>query len=676
MSEPILFVRRAEVDARRNLEDFIALSRDRLTALVEADQWDRHVWDVSKAFTRKGKPSLTSRLHLVRHGTLVGKGETAVGSPMTESFGTFVRAFLRYHHSAAPMVFERLHARLAALGHIEAAFSSLARVPDICALSADVLTAAVRIAGAGVGDAVRYQRAMTIQSVYTFCREHGFISSPFTWKHGVRKADDVQERIGDAFAERRAEKLPTRKALDVLALAYCEPKGIRDRVFSAVTAICICAPIRIHEVLQLRADCGCDETRRNKNGDTVPAFGLRVLPGKGSAPQVKWLPDVMEELGREAVGRLREIGTAAREIAAWYVANPTRMYLPDAMQHLRDVTYIGTEALGELVGTIRPVQWAKANDLSPVQLTAGTGFSYRFADLERAVVAQLPKDFPQHNGHANQPYSESLILVRRGCLRADTVGEGSRVMFEPLGINAYGMWLSGATDRPSVFERYGFTEADGSAIEQTSHGFRHWLNDTAHREGLGAMDIAHWSGRDPSQNKHYDHQTPAQFHDQWRDLVEKARGIGPVFEAADALPDTSPISRADFLRSHLGAAHQTELGACIHDYSLLPCQKHGDCLNCEENVFIKGDPVHRGEISRRHDLTAAQLAAAREAMDEGDYGADLWVQDHEASLGKLALMLSTHGDASIPDGKVVNLPGAGADTEVSLAIRQRDGRAA
>ncbi len=676
MSELIRFVPRAEVDARSNVANFIALSRDRLTSLVEADQWDGHVWDVSKAFTRKGKPSLTSRLHLVRHGSLVGKGATAVGSPLSEPFGTYVRAFLRYQHAAAPMVYERLQARLIALGHIEAAFTSLGRTADICALSADVLTAAVRIAGTGVGGAVRYQRAMTIQSVYSFCREHGFISAPFTWKHGVRKADDVQERIGDAFAKRRAEKLPSRKALDMLALAYCEPKELRDALFSAVTAICICAPIRLHEVLQLQTDCGCDETRRNERGDTVPAFGLRVLPGKGNAPQVKWLADVMQELGREAVEKLRAASEQARVIAAWYIANPTKMYLPADMAHLRGASHIGAAALSNLVGTATPWKWAKSNGLSAVQLTEEKGSSYVFADLERSVLAQLPKDFPLHNGHPSLPYSQSLILVRRGCLRADTLGEGSRVMFEPLSINAYGMWLSGKVDRPSVFERYGFTEADGSAIEQTSHGFRHWLNDTAHREGLGAMDIAHWSGRNPAQNKYYDHQTPAQFHDQWRDMVAKAGGIGPVFEAADALPDTAPISRAEFLKSHLGAAHQTELGACIHDYSLLPCQKHGDCLNCEENVFIKGDPVHLGEIARRHDVTAAQLAVARSAMDDGDYGADLWVQDHETSLAKLALMLSTHSDASIPDGKVVNLPGAGADTEVSLAMRQRDNQGA
>ena len=137
-------------------------------------------------------------------------------------------------------------------------------------------------------------------------------------------------------------------------------------------------------------------------------------------------------------------------------------------------------------------------------------------------------------------------MIRRGALRADTLGDGSRVMFEVLSVNTYGIWLSGTTDKPSVFQRYGFVEEDGSEIEQTSHGFRHWLNDIAHRRGMSAIDIAHWSGRDPAQNKFYDHQTPEQFHDQLMEKSEKAGGIGPLFEAADNLPDNAPISRAEF----------------------------------------------------------------------------------------------------------------------------------
>jgi len=88
-------------------------------------------------------------------------------------------------------------------------------------------------------------------------------------------------------------------------------------------------------------------------------------------------------------------------------------------------------------------------------------------------------------------------------------------------------------------------------------------------------------------------------------------------------------------------------------------------------VFTKGDPVQMKNVRERRELTARQLEAARQALDEGDYGADLWVQDHEASLARLERVLAVHGDPAIPDGTLINLPEDGSETEVSKAMRLR-----
>jgi hypothetical protein len=674
MNDVTAFVPRAQANARQRIADFIALSRDRLTALVPREAWDGDVWDVSTSFVRKGKQRVVSKLHFFKYGTLSGWCGMGGGDPFEKPFAEFARAFIRYQHSAAPLGFGSLRTRIGALSHIDAAFKSLGRVSDISLLSADVLHAAVRVSRGDVSPAVRYHRAAMIRSVFLFCLEHGFIAAPFVWKHGVRKTQNIGSRIGDEPAKRRAAKLPGGEELDILALAFCEPKNVRDNLLSAVTAICICVPIRIHEVLQLSVDCGCDVERRSDKAEMVSTFGLRVLPGKHTAPQMKWLPDVMAELGRQAVSRLQQISAPARVIAEWYVRNPTKLYLPPDAQHLRQQKRLDAAVIGNLVGTVVPDKWAKAMNIPFERLTRALGASYAFEDFERAVLTQLPKDFPLHNGHPGLLYSESLVLVRRGSLRADTVGDGSRVMFEPVGIGAYGDWLSGdRRRRRSVFDRYGSAAAPTKSI--TSHGFRHWLNDIAHRRGMNAMDIAHWSGRDPAQNKHYDHQTPAQFHAQLRDLAEKAGGIGPLFEAADTLaPDNASISRAEFLASQIGSAHQTDLGACLHDYSLLPCQRFGDCLGCEENLFVKGDEQHQVGIEERQVLTKMQLDAARAAMVDGDYGADLWVQDHESVLRRLSLVLSIHGDEHIPKGTLVNLPPDDRDTGLSMAMRERDSK--
>ena len=67
MSEVILFVPRAAVDASQKVADFVALARDRLTALVPAAQWNDDVWDVSSSFVRKGKNNVISRLHFFHY---------------------------------------------------------------------------------------------------------------------------------------------------------------------------------------------------------------------------------------------------------------------------------------------------------------------------------------------------------------------------------------------------------------------------------------------------------------------------------------------------------------------------------------------------------------------------------------------------------------------------------
>ena len=150
---------------------------------------------------------------------------------------------------------------------------------------------------------------------------------------------------------------------------FLRTQDVRDKLLSAVTAICICVPIRIHEALQLKVDCGCDAERRNDKGEMVHAFGLRVLPGKRNAPQVKWLPDIMAELGREAVSRSQTNQCTRPRDSRGYVSNPTKLYLPPDAEHLRHAIRLDAAVIGNLVGTVVPNEWAKAMNIPPARLT-------------------------------------------------------------------------------------------------------------------------------------------------------------------------------------------------------------------------------------------------------------------------------------------------------------------
>jgi hypothetical protein len=144
-------------------------------------------------------------------------------------------------------------------------------------------------------------------------------------------------------------------------------------------------------------------------------------------------------------------------------------------------------------------------------------------------------------------------------------------MIERVGYGQFQKWLRGGSNQQSVFERYGFTERDGSPIRIGTHSFRHWLNTIAHMRGVGELDIAKWSGRHIDQNKSYDHETSFEILKSIAEVVEDdTHGHGPLFGASESLSRNRkrPISKKDALKLMIGAGHLTDVGACAHDYSL------------------------------------------------------------------------------------------------------------
>ena len=570
-----------------------------------------------------------------------------------------------------------------ALQFIEAAFRSLGLAPHIPDCNPTVLNTAVVLAKDGVGAARHYQFALYIEQVHRFCSEHRFYNAPFQWRHGVRKPKDRTEELGESAKEWREDRLPSPEAYSALAHMFRNAETFADKMMSAVSAICCSVPIRAHEVLQLRENCEIRERRILKRIDAEgiereeegEAYGVRVWPGKGNPPQVKWVPTVMVSVVQEAVQRLRDLCRPARDIAAWYEAHPNQLWLPPRLEHLRNADWISMADLGEILGLERLTsvhQWLTGNP-EVRQGSAERGQRrVHFADVQRVLLNLMPVNFPWFNGDASQPYSCTLIVVHRNEMHA-TRGNCPCVLGH-CGIATFEHWLSGHDNgkKPNVFTRWGFTERDGSPIEITTHSFRHWLNTVAQLRGMGDLDIAKWSGRDPSQNQAYNHVTPEETLSQIRELLGDNGGVGPLFEAASPERIKRPVSRSDFLNAQIGSAHTTDYGICIHDYSLLPCQVLGDCLGCSENVFVKGDRKHQEKIEKRLELALVQLDHSKQAEGDGIYGADRWTQDHLRKIQIMRTILAIHQDGAIPHGKIINLEAARHDNEVAMAIRDRN----
>jgi hypothetical protein len=204
-----------------------------------------------------------------------------------------------------------------------------------------------------------------------------------------------------------------------------------------------------------------------------------------------------------------------------------------------------------------------------------------------------------------------------------------------------------------MFDRLGFKEPDGTSIRVTTHQFRHYLNTIAQMGGLSQLDIAKWSGRvDVRQNAAYDHVSSTEMLVKIREAVgDSSQMFGPLGKA----PDRRLISRDEFAQLKVPTAHTTELGFCIHDYTMSPCEIHRDCINCEELVCVKCDSVKNAEVKGQLEEARGLLERAESANAGGQYGADRWVVHQQATVERLEQLCAILDDPSVPLGAFITL---------------------
>ena len=190
---------------------------------------------------------------------------------------------------------------------------------------------------------------------------------------------------------------------------------------------------------------------------------------------------------------------------------------------------------------------------------------------------------------------------------------------------------------PSLFKKYGFFEDDGSPLVINTHQFRHYLNTLAQLGGLSQAEIAVFSGRkDVGQNEAYDHLTSEQA----QKAISTAIQVHGFTSHLAELQSRSLIERSDFQGLGLTAAHTTEYGYCVHNFASEPCQLHQDCINCPEQVCVKGERHKEANLRALRAETQGLLGQAQEAMAEEEFGADRWVSHQRQTLARIDELLT------------------------------------
>ena len=635
MADVFQFKPRTEITAEENLRAFINKCRDELTVFGSELDWNAHFWPKLAVFAKLG---VTTR-------------KPTLEQLMDDDFVEFAKAYFRYQQGHKPTGTKN---ELKALRAVESALIQVNGNASIAGLSIDCLDEAIVLTKQHYSDGGAYHCGREIERLAGFVTTHHLIPANLkTWKSTIPRPSDTIKTGKEAKAA-RDKKLPNEIALNALAEIFAnDPSDNRDIFTTTVFAMLMSAPSRITEVLALPADCEVTE----KDNKGVERYGWRFFSGKGFEGDIKWIPTVMVDVAKTAVKRAKKLSSEARKLATWIENNPDKFYRHKNCPKVADDEPLtatqACQALGLKYDTADG--YASASSLGARGLALEYG-SYTLDSLWLYVKKRLPEGFPWFDKDKGIKYSNALFALNknqlhgnRGCLPIE-LHKPTNNFFNNDIITRESL---GDSHR-NIFDRYEYRSETGQRLKVTSHQARHLLNTIGQRGGLSNLEIAKWSGRaDVKQNRTYNHMTEYELVAMAERIDTSKTMFGPVGEVSKHLP----VTAQEFNTLEQAAAHVTEYGFCVHDYIMSPCEKYRDCINCTEQVCIKGDSSKLERMKERLERTEDLLKNAEKDVEEGDAGADRWLTYHQKTITRLRELVSILENPEIEEGAQIKLRG-------------------
>jgi hypothetical protein len=146
----------------------------------------------------------------------------------------------------------------------------------------------------------------------------------------------------------------------------------------------------------------------------------------------------------------------------------------------------------------------------------------------------------------------------------------------------------------------------------------------------------------------------------------------PLEEIAEQIAQQLPMSRHEFNTLAIPNAHITEHGFCIHDFVMNPCTRFADCINCTEQVCIKGD--RRLALMKEHHANVQSIIQnAKQEIEDGTAGADRWYEMHVLTETRMANLIDILENPDIPNGSIIKLRNENEFNPLRRAIESRLG---
>jgi hypothetical protein len=635
MADIKYFTPKAERTAFENLREFIRVCREELTVFGSDLKWDDTSWPRTMNFTKLGAQSR-------------GYQES---DRMDSGFIEFAKAYFRYQQGHKPTGTKN---ESKALRVIEAALLQVNQIAEVARIDIAVLDEAAVMARDHYLSGAAYHCGREIERLARFISEKQLIATGLsTWRNPIKKDRDITIQTGSKAKARQDKKLPSPEAMDALAEIFASsPTNPKDIFTSCTFAMTMCAPSRISEILELPVDC---EVEVNDSKGVVQ-YGWRFYSAKGFEGDIKWIPEVMVPVAKEAIRRIRELTDEPRRLAAWIETNRDEPYRHADCPDVSDDEPLTVFQACAFLGISNETRRACTGSLGGMKLATKDGV-HTLSSLWQWSLLRQPEGSPWLIKKKKIKYSNALFCMTRNFI-GDQRGTSPLVLWAPSPI-VFNFMLSPREtieSHKSIFDRYGYKSREGTRLKLKSHQARHLLSTLANRGGLSQEQLAKWAGRATQKdNRVYNHMS------EW-EMVAKAEALdttlalfGPKGEVSQHVPMTTQ----DVNLMERGAMHISMWGVCSHDFIMSPCEKFRDCLNCEEHVCIKGaekDNVdHLQRIEKRLAQVTQDYEAAKLALAEGYAGADRWFEYHERTVERLRQLVEILESPQIEDGAQIKL---------------------
>lgn len=636
--------------------DLIATGRTILRSIASQIDFDAPSWDLS--FLRTRATGVSSVAYWTRYGTLDEPLPRHFIDPIKAVVSMNLRSVTnaKIKADAARFLWKSLEDR----GVAERFRWETASTQDMLEME--------RTMRQHVAPSTTYKYCSAFSAVLEALANAG-VTPPMRVRWATPRPEDSERYTLDG-QEARMEKLPSAEALSALAEMYRSVTDEADCLVLCAAALMIASGgLRVGEVLTLPRNCifyignGARESPRR--------FGLRFWLEKGGDERdlaTRWIPRSAARLAVSAVRKVRRItnDAAARAkaiVSAELSGGP--FPLPSTLESQPDnrLTCAGVaQAMG--INTTGAATLLNQYGIRSAIIADGKAVEYYVdtEDLRRYLAGRQGDTISvRSQGVIRQRLDSALFVVFENQMHRRK-RRINPLIVRPVTIQMIndalgGRWASADPDHPdavelngkwmrpavrSLFDRYGYVELDGSPIILTTHQIRHWATTLASAGQAEDAVIARWQNRrNRAEVNAYVHLTTAERVERLRRALESGLVQG---ELAEVYFNLAENVRDAFLEAQIQHVHVTDVGLCVHDFSVSPCPYHLNCLKgCGDFLTDRSDPVQRDQLIQLEIRTKQVLEEEiRQASERGEELARAWIEEHELVLAHLRKINSSN----------------------------------